>query len=520
LDRRHFIAAAGSATALGLSACGGGGGAAPPPPPPAAPDWAALAGRLQGSVLLPGAAGFALAAPVFNLVYDATVPQALVRCASADDIALALAFARANHLAFAVRSGGHGYTGNSATTGMVIDVGPMNAIAVGSGTATIGAGAKLVDIYDQLAGAGVCIPSGSCPTIGIAGITQGGGIGLVDRAYGLTCDNLVAAQVVLADGSVVTCDASSHADLFWALRGGGGGNFGVVASMTFSTFATRDVTTFSADFAWADAARVFAAWQAWPQAIPDTIWAGLVLGTSGSAGGTPAIELSGLCIGSPADFAPYWAGFLAAAGVAPTSQASVSKTFHAAMLASCGSRSVSQCHLAGETADGSIGRVSFAASSDFFNATLPPEGIQAMLDQMQSLQAGGVAVIVILDLMGGAIGRVPPEATAFVHRNAVFSAQYYRSSAANWSADQATQAQDVVSGLRTTMAPWSSGEAYQNYLDPRLADWQSAYYGANYARLRQVKTAYDPMQVFKAMQGVEPLQGGSTIAALERRLVF
>ncbi len=506
MDRRHFIAAAGSATALGLSGCGGGGGSSapppPPPPPPSGPDWGSLAGAMQGSVLLPGAAGFAVAAPVFNMVFDATVAQALVRCASADDVALALAFARENDLALTVRSGGHGYTGNSTTTGMVIDVGPMNAIVIGSGSATIGAGAKLVDVYDQLASQGVCIPSGSCPTIGIAGITQGGGIGVVDRAYGLTCDSLVSAQVVLADGSAATCDANIHADLFWALRGGGGGNFGIVTSLTFSTFATGDVTTFSADFAWADAAGVFAAWQAWPQTLPDTIWAGLVLGTTGAASGTPVIEVSGVCIGTPADFAPHWAQFLAAAGATPLSQSSVSKTFRAAMLAGCGSRSISQCHLAGETPDGSVGRVSFVASSDFFNATLPSAGIQALLDQVQSLQAG--SVVVIMDLMGGAIGRVAPEATAFVHRDAVFSAQYYISSSSNLSGDQVSQAQGAVSGLRTTMAPWSSGEAYQNYLDPGLANWQQAYYGANYARLRQVKTAYDPMQVFKPAQGVEP----------------
>lgn len=507
MDRRHFIAAAGSATALGLGGCGGGGGSSsppPPPPPPAGPDWAALAGMLQGSVLLPGAAGFALAAPVFNMIFDATVPQALVRCASANDVALALAFARNNNLALTARSGGHGYTGDSTTTGMVIDVGPMDAVVIGSSTATIGAGAKLVDIYDQLASQGVCIPSGSCPTIGIAGITLGGGIGVVDRAYGLTCDNLASAQLVLADGSVVTCDASTHPDLFWALRGGGGGNFGIVTAMTFNTFATSDVTTFSAQFAWIDAAKVFAAWQAWPQALPDTIWAGLVLGTTGSASAMPVIEVSGLCIGTPADFAPHWAQFLAAAGATPTVQSSVAKTFHAAILASCGSRSIAQCHLASETADGRVNRGAFVASSDFFDTTLPSDGIQAMLGQMESLQPGG-NVLVIMDLMGGAIARVAPDATAFVHRNAVFSAQYYISSASIVSAAQVTQAQDVVSGLRTAMAPWSSGEAYQNYLDPRLANWPQAYYGANYARLQQVKTAYDPTRVFKPAQGVAPL---------------
>ena len=459
---------------------------------------------MQGTVLLPGAAGFALAAPVFNIVYDGTVPQALVRCASASDVALALTFASENKLALTVRSGGHGYTGNSTTTGMVIDVGPMNSITIGTGTATIGAGAKLVDVYDQLASQGVCIPSGSCPTIGIAGITQGGGIGVVDRAYGLTCDSLVSAQVVLADGSLVTCDAATHADLFWALRGGGGGNFGIVTSMTFNTFATSDLTTFSADFAWADAASVFAAWQAWPQTLPDTIWSGLVLGTGGVPSDTPGIEVSGVCIGTQADFAPYWAQFLAAAGATPTTQSSQTQAFHTAILASCSGRTISECHLPSETSDGTVDRVAFVASSDFFNATLPSAGIQAMLAKVAALQAAGDGVLVIMDLMGGAIGRVAPAATAFVHRDAVFSAQYYLSSPSAVPASTVAQARDIATSLRTTMAPWSSGEAYQNYLDAELVNWQSAYYGANYARLQQVKTAYDPKQVFKPVQGVEP----------------
>ena len=505
MDRRQFIAAAGSATALGLTGCGGGGGGgnATLPPPPAVPPWASLAGLMQGSVLLPADSGFALAAPVFNAVYDATLPQAVVRCASASDVTLALAFAHENDLAVTARSGGHGYTGNAATTGMVIDVGPMSAITVGNGTATIGAGAKLVDVYDQLSNQGVCIPSGSCPTIGIAGITQGGGIGVVDRAYGLTCDSLVSAQVVLADGTVVTCDANTHADLFWALRGGGGGNFGIVTSMTFNTFATSDLTSFSADFAWADAAKVLAAWQAWPQTLPDTVWSGLVLATTGSSTSTPVIEVSGMCVGSAADFTPIWTQFLAAAGATPTSQSMQTQSFHDAMLASCNGATVSQCHLASETSDGRVARASFVASSDFFNAPLPSAGIQALLGAVDAQQAAS-AIIVIMDLMGGAIARVAADATAFVHRNALFSAQYYISGPVGVAPAQVAQAQAIVSGARTAMSAWSSGEAYQNYLDPGLADWQAAYYGSNYARLVQVKAAYDPTQVFKPAQGIPP----------------
>ncbi len=497
MDRRRLLAA-GAATAL-VAGCGGSSDP-PPPPPPAGPDWDGLAARLQGQLLRPDSADFASAAPVFNTLYDTTVPAAVVRCASAADVALALTFARRNRLPVTPRSGGHGYTGDSTCTGLVIDVGPLASITVdaAAGTATLGAGAKLVDVYDQLSRQGVCIPSGTCPTIGIAGITQGGGIGVVDRAYGLTCDRLVSADVVLADGRLVTCDASTHADLFWALRGGGGGNFGVVTSLTFATFATADMTSFEAIFAWSDAVAVFAAWQAWPQSLPDTAWSALVLGTGSAASGIPTVLVSGWFIGSPDDFAPIWNAFLAATGAAPLSQDVQSVPFRDAMLASCGSRSVSQCHLASETPDGGIARTAFVASSDFFDAAVPPAGLQAMLDAVAA-QQGQRSLIVILDLMGGAIARVAPDATAFVHRNALFSAQYYFPAVPS---DKVSAARAAATGLRAAMSPWSSGEAYQNYLDPDLANWPQAYYGENWARLVQVKAAYDPRQVFRPSQGI------------------
>ena len=511
MDRRTFIAAAGSASVLGLNACGGSGGGSsppvppppPPPPPPPGLDWTPLSGGLAGTLLLPGNAAFATAAPVFNAVYDSTVPQAIARCANASDIALALGFARTNNLAVTARSGGHGYTGNSTTTGLVIDVGNMKSIAVANGQATIGAGARLVDIYDQLAAQGVCIPSGSCESIGIAGITQGGGVGVLDRAWGLTCDNLVSAQVVLADGSIVTCDATHDADLFWALRGGGGGNFGIVASMTFATHATSDLTSFSADFAWADAAKVMAAWQAWPQVLPDTLWSGLVLATTGVPGGNPIIEVSGVFIGSSVDFTPIWNAFVASAGATPTSHSIQTASFRDTMLSGCNGLTVSQCHLPGASPDGALSRNSFVAASDFFNAALPTAGIQAMLDAVAAQQVSE-PLVVIMDLMGGAIADVAPDATAFVHRNALFSAQYYIAGPVGVTAQQVSDARSVATGMRTAMAAWSSGEAYQNYLDPNLANWQQAYYGANYARLVQVKAAVDSNQVFKPAQGIPP----------------
>ena len=281
-------------------------------------------------------------------------------------------------------------------------------------------------------------------------------------------------------------------------------SFGIVTSMTFNTFATSDLTSFFAEFAWADAAKVLAAWQAWPQTLPDTVWSGMVLATTGSTTSPPVIQVSGMFIGSATDLTPIWTQFLAAAGATPTSQSIQTQSFHDAMLASCNGETVSQCHLASETSDGQVGRASFVATSDFFNAALPDAGIQALLGAVDAQQSAG-AIIVIMDLMGGAIARVAPDATAFVHRNALFSAQYYISGPVGVTPAQVAQAQGIVSGARAAMSTWSSGEAYQNYLDAGLANWQQAYYGANYARLVQVKAAYDPTQVFKPTQGI-PLQ--------------
>ena len=279
--------------------------------------------------------------------------------------------------------------------------------------------------------------------------------------------------------------------------------------MTFDTFATSDLlTSFSADFAWSDAASVLSPpGRAWPQTLPDL---GVESGASSwrrpaRRAGRRIVEVSGVEHRRPSPISrPGGTQFLAAAGRdADVAEHRHPQSFHDAMLANCGSLSISQCHLASETSDGRVGRVSFVASSDFFATALPPAGIQAMLQGLQALQAREPCAI-ILDLMGGAIGRVAADATAFVHRDALFSAQYYISGPVGAPPSAVTAAQAAVSGLRAAMSDWSTGGAYQNYLDASLQQWQSAYYGSNYARLVQVKAAYDPTQVFRSAQGIPP----------------
>ena len=226
--------------------------------PPNASDWSALERSLSGPLVRPGNSSYATATQLFNPAVSSATPQGIAYCASPADVATCLLFVQDHPLQFAVRSGGHSYGGYSTSDGLVIDVTRQASVQLNSSadTATVGAGAHLVDIYGTLGAAGVALPGGSCPTVGIAGLTLGGGLGVVDRRFGLTCDNLLSATVVLASGDVVTCSATEDPDLFWALRGGGGGNFGVVTEFTFQVHPIGSLGLFTLVWPWSQAAEV------------------------------------------------------------------------------------------------------------------------------------------------------------------------------------------------------------------------------------------------------------------------
>lgn len=176
---------------------------------------AALRSSIDGDVLAPGDEGYddGRRTPVTRFV--GSHPRAIVRCASTADVAATVAFARASGLPLAVRSGGHSFAGRSSSDGVVLDVRPLRAIAPTPETVTVGAGARLGEIYDALDPHGLTIAGGCGPTVGISGLVLGGGLGILGRRHGLTCDQPLAAEVVLADGRAVRCDEAERPDLFW-----------------------------------------------------------------------------------------------------------------------------------------------------------------------------------------------------------------------------------------------------------------------------------------------------------------
>jgi FAD/FMN-containing dehydrogenase len=467
----------------------------------AAPDrrLAALRRVVAGPVIGRASPAYAKARLVYSERFDGVHPLGIVQPVSVADVREVLAWSRKYDVRPAVRSGGHSYGGYSTTTGLVVDLRRLSSIAVGAGgVATIGAGARLIDVESALASRGRAIPSGSCATVGIGGLALGGGVGLASRAFGTTSDNIVSLGIVTADGRYRTCSATENSDLFWACRGGGGGNFGVVTHFSFRTHPVSTVSYFFADWPWSQAAEVIGAWQAFAPHAPDRLFSICSLGTGGT---TPAVRCFGQFLGDEQRLRAMLRPLTRVAGVRLTVGSS---SYLDAQLrwAGCLGKTTSECHLVGETPDGTLERSAFRAKSDYMTAPLSTAArstITAWIERAQQESFGSAALI--LDSYGGAINRVPAGATAFVHRNALCSGQYL----AYWyhPANQA-KAAGWLRGFYAAMRPYVSGFAYQNYIDPELVSWKRAYYAGNYARLRQIKKQVDPDWLFRFAQGIPP----------------
>ncbi|MGO9793284.1 MAG: FAD-dependent oxidoreductase [Solirubrobacteraceae bacterium] len=491
IDRRSFLASAGiGAVSLAL-----GTGIADSRPLRRAlskPTPGSLARAIRGPVIAPGSPGFASAAHVYNEAFDYVKPFAVARPLSAADVQAAVRWAVANSVPMRARGGGHSYAGYSTLSGgVVLDLRQLKAISVNraTGTATVGAGVQLIDLYAALAAYGATVPAGSCPSVGVAGHALGGGMGLAGRNLGLASDSLLAAQIATADGRLRTVNARTDPDLLWALRGGGGGNFGVVTQFTFRIHPIpARAAYFFVNFPWSSAADAIEAWLSW--APHTTQLATSILHLSAGAGST-SVDVTGQYFGPSSALGPVLAPLRQVPGV---SIFTGDQDYLGLQLrwAGCLTTPIAQCHTVGTAPFGTLPRADFNAKSDYVAKPFPVAARNLLVgatERRASLPGSGA---ILFDSYGGAINRVHPNATAFVHRDQLSCIQYLTyNDSSQW-----------IGQTWASMRPYVSGTAYQNYIDARQPNWQHAYYAGNYARLEATRERVDPDHRFNFPQAI------------------
>ncbi|WP_395695521.1 FAD-binding oxidoreductase [Nocardioides sp.] len=507
---RRAVLGAGALGALTACTSDGGSSSAPTPAPSSAssattsptpsgkPPWSQLQRSVQGTLTLPGDPDYDQVRLLENPRYDGEHPLAVLSVASAADVAAGFAFAQDHGLPVAIRSGGHsypGWSGGGKPKALVVDVRPLDQVQVTGSTATVGAGAALAHVYDVVGGSGRAIAGGSCATVGIAGLTLGGGVGVLTRAMGLTCDAVQSMQVVTADGTIRTASADEEPDLYWALRGGGGGHLGVVTSFVLDTQEAPTLSTFYLAWSLDAAPDVVAAWQGWAPSADHRLWSTLKgLGGQSHPSG-PTLLLSGTWTGPSSALDGQLAGLLDHVP-APSTRSTKVLGYRDAMMsyAGCASIPADKCHTG---PGGDLQREAFGATSHVAYDPLDSAGIGDLVDQVQAAQSSGLKEAGIsIDALGGRVRDLAPGDTAFVHRTALATVQY----TATFPPGSAKAADAYVRGFRAAMTPHWGSHAYVNYADPTITDYLPAYFGANADRLAQARSTYDPHGFFTQPQ--------------------
>ncbi|MCB9737092.1 MAG: FAD-binding oxidoreductase [Deltaproteobacteria bacterium] len=463
-------------------------------------DLAELRKRFGARLVAPSDKDYDKLRRVRNRAFDDVMPRAIAMAASEDDVAAAVAWAAANKVPIVPRNGGHSYIGQSTCDGLVVSLVNMAGARVDKAalTAEIDAGALLGDVNVALLKQDVALPTGSCPSVGVAGLTLGGGIGFSSRHWGLMADNLVGARVVLASGEVVDCSETEKKDLLWLCRGGGGGQFGVVTKLRFRVHPVEPISEFRLSWPWRSAERALDAWQRFAPDAPDRLFS---VCTLSKGKGTPNIAAYGRYFGSPKELREVLAPLVAAAK--PTSAPKITaSTLWASHVVGPGCwPDPAQCHSWNHPQPGRFQQQSYKVKSDFYRENLPSDGVATLIREMAGIQEQAISWgAIILDSLGGAINRVAKDATAYVHRDHRFQAEYV----IHWGAKTAPAKVEAnlawLRGLYAAMRPWASGECYQNYPDTDRSDWRQAYYGQNLAHLEACKKALDPDRVFHGPQ--------------------
>lgn len=455
--------------------------------PGGALDLQSLRNRLSGDIIVPGDAGYEAARRVSNLGFDRH-PWTIVRALTAADVVQAVRFARLHRLPLAVRGGGHSVAGHSTADGaVVVDLSGMRAVSIdpGNHTARVQAGGRSIDLAGPAHAYGLALSTGDTATVGIGGLTLAGGIGWMVRKYGLAIDNLIEAQVVTADGRLITTNAKQHSELFWAIRGGGG-NFGIITEYTFRLAPV-----------------------------------GAVYGGAIVLPATPEVVR----------------GYLQIAKEAPDELSTIAQVMHAPpapfipeerlgelvfMVMVCftgdaeaGERAIAPFRALAEPVAEMVGEMPYPAMFNlteaaaqphaaevrsFFTDDLPGDGIESIIDAVG--KATSPMSMVQLRVLGGAVRHVADGETAYAHRDR----DYFVAVLGLWL----DPSEDGAPHRAWTQAAWDSIKQYRqgvyvNFLADEGEDRiHEAYPAATYERLAQVKAQYDPENIFQFNQNIRP----------------
>jgi hypothetical protein len=441
---------------------------------------AALARNFRGEILEPGSALYEERRKIWNAAIDRH-PMVIARPADARDVQTTVRWAVFNGFPLSVRSGGHGISGAATQDGAVmIDLGSMTEISVDVERNIVRAqtGALFHDLLQATHVYGMAVPSGKFGVIGVGGASLGGGIGWLARKYGMAIDHIESAEMVLASGELVRVSRDSYSDLFWAIRGGGG-NFGVVTSIDFRMVPVATIFGGYIAFPFDQAKQVLRAYREMLPGMPDELTSVAVITTDPS--GSKMIGLNGCFTGSQEAgemaFKPFFD-----AGTPLVSQFGLMP--YPVLLGILDSEIVPGV--------GSMWRTgNIDVLSDDLIDTIVDHYAPASYDHQT----------ILIEHMGGAMGRIAPDATAFPHRQDELALSFD----AGWREPEGEDsARGWVRNLWDAVQPFTNGNAYVGYLGSEGTARVRAAYGTNYERLSRIKAVYDPANVFRFNQNILP----------------
>ncbi len=451
---------------------------------------AELTGSVRGRVVTPGMPDYDAARTIWNAMIDRR-PSVIVQCASAADVIHAVRFCRAHDIGPAVRGGGHNIAGNAVCDGgLMIDLSRMRSVQVDpvKRTARVEAGATLADVDHDTQAFGLATPVGINSTTGIAGLTLGGGFGWLSRKLGLSIDSLVSADVVTAAGELVKASNTENPDLFWAIRGGGG-NFGIVTSFEFKLHPVGpEVLSGLIIHPMAEARTVLRYYRDFLKTTPEEFVCWFVLRLAPPLPFLPTewhgkgILALAVCYAGPIADGERVAKPLRTVGkpiadvIAPHPFTAWQKIFDP--LLTPGARNYWKSHDFREVSDGLI---------------------DVLVDHAQRIPDPMTEIA--FAQLGGAVSRVPLDATAYTHRDAEFVLNVH----GRWT-DPGKDSACIgwARELFTAAGPFATGGAYVNFLTEEEGDRVRAAYGTNYRRLAEIKKKYDPTNFFRRNQNILP----------------